>query len=410
MTRRLHHDIYAHSLKILSLSLMFLLCAPQNDQAYAEEATSGPIPTSKSSLIRGIDKDIKIKTQQKIENQHKLEQQDQDLKALRHKLVSISSKIKSAEQNLLKFDQVLDDLSDKQQELADQISRKKVEYSNLTLALVRLRRTPDIAILLNPEQPIQSAQTRSIIKNHMKALQSKTAELNDLSKNYAQNKASIYEKRTKADRLRTELEEDHQKLSHLLSQRQKDFARQKIILSEHTKQLNALARKADNLRDLLSSMQDNAELSNLKPSTKPIIQAGIMPDHGAYQLPMSGIVKIGYGQQDSFGALAKGLTIESYAGALAVAPFSGKVKYAGPFKNHENIVIIEHKDNYHTLIGGLEKIHVIVGQVVVSGEPLGILKGVDNNNKVETPKGQLYFELRHNGETINPALKFSDLG
>jgi len=83
----------------------------------------------------------------------------------------------------------------------------------------------------------------------------------------------------------------------------------------------------------------------------------------------------------------------------------GIVRFAGYFKNYGNMLIIEHKNGYHSLIAGLEKIDTVVDQSVSAGEPLGNLYRTDNG-KPPT----LYFELRHKGKAINPARKFTELG
>jgi septal ring factor EnvC (AmiA/AmiB activator) len=58
-------------------------------------------------------------------------------------------------------------------------------------------------------------------------------------------------------------------------------------------------------------------------------------------------------------------------------------------------LIIEHGDGYHSLLAGLERIDVTVGQVLVAGEPVGIVKSGEE-------KPSLYLELRRNGQPIDP--------
>ena len=115
-------------------------------------------------------------------------------------------------------------------------------------------------------------------------------------------------------------------------------------------------------------------------------------------------MRIRYGQQDEIGATSQGIRIEARSGAMVVAPMGGIVRYAGPFKSYGNIVLLEHKNNYHSLIAGLGRIDTVVGQSVDSGEPVGNLGTQAGDRPV------LYYELRLNGEPINPARKFSDLG
>ena len=117
------------------------------------------------------------------------------------------------------------------------------------------------------------------------------------------------------------------------------------------------------------------------------------------------MIKTRYNEEDDFGAKSKGVSIEGYGGALIVAPMGGVIRFAGYFKNYGNMLIIEHKNGYHSLVAGLEKIDTVVDQSVVAGEPLGHLYQSKSGNPPT-----LYFELRHKGKAIDPARKFSDLG
>ena len=73
----------------------------------------------------------------------------------------------------------------------------------------------------------------------------------------------------------------------------------------------------------------------------------------------------------------------------------GVVRYIGSFKQYQNLIIIEHKGEYHSLIAGLDQINVSLGQSVIAGEPLGITRS-------QSASSILYYELRHKGRPINP--------
>lgn len=80
---------------------------------------------------------------------------------------------------------------------------------------------------------------------------------------------------------------------------------------------------------------------------------------------------------------------------LAVAP--GLVRFAGWFRGYGRIVIVDHGDGFHTISGHLDEIHVKVGTPVDEGEPLGT---VGETGSLYGPS--LYFELRENGQPLDP--------
>ncbi len=116
---------------------------------------------------------------------------------------------------------------------------------------------------------------------------------------------------------------------------------------------------------------------------------------GKMPFPARGHVVIHFGQAGEGGLPAKGITMETRAGAQVVTPYDGDVVFAGPFRGYGLLLIIEHGEGYHTLLAGMARIDSTVGQRLVAGEPVGVMD-------VSEDKPLLYVELRHSGQPINP--------
>lgn len=116
---------------------------------------------------------------------------------------------------------------------------------------------------------------------------------------------------------------------------------------------------------------------------------------GAMVFPASGTLVLRFGALDEYGGASRGLTFETAAGAVVVAPFDGQIAFAGPFRSYGQILIIAHGDGYHSLLAGLDRIDVSAGQALVAGEPVGRMPDGEG-------KPHLYFELRHDNQPINP--------
>jgi septal ring factor EnvC (AmiA/AmiB activator) len=128
-----------------------------------------------------------------------------------------------------------------------------------------------------------------------------------------------------------------------------------------------------------------------RPATiRPFAQA-----MGRMLLPTSGDIVVSFGAASGAGDSAKGITFETRPGAEVVAPFDGRVVFAGAFKGYGQILIIGHGDGYHSLVAGLDRIDSTVGQWLVAGEPIGRMPAGE-------AKPRLYLELRHDGQPINP--------
>jgi septal ring factor EnvC (AmiA/AmiB activator) len=121
------------------------------------------------------------------------------------------------------------------------------------------------------------------------------------------------------------------------------------------------------------------------PNIRPFAQA-----QGKMVVPAAGEIVTGFGDASS-----KGLTFATRPGAEVVAPFDGRVVFAGAFRGYGKILIIGHGDGYHSLVAGLDRIDSTVGQWLVAGEPVGRMSA-------DEAKPRLYLELRHDGQPINP--------
>ena len=60
-------------------------------------------------------------------------------------------------------------------------------------------------------------------------------------------------------------------------------------------------------------------------------------------------------------------------------------------------MIVDHGDGFHSISGHLDAIHVQVGTPVEEGEPIGT---VGETGSLFGPS--LYFELRENGQPVDP--------
>ena len=124
-------------------------------------------------------------------------------------------------------------------------------------------------------------------------------------------------------------------------------------------------------------------------AARPFGDANVVP-------PVHGRVLLSFGQPGEGGQPHRGITIEARPGARLVAPYDGKIVFAGPFRTYGLILIIEHSEGYHTLLAGLGRIDGAVGQSVSAGEPVGTA------GSTETGNSSIYVELRRNGQPIDP--------
>jgi len=92
-----------------------------------------------------------------------------------------------------------------------------------------------------------------------------------------------------------------------------------------------------------------------------------------------------------------GITLKAPYGTQVFAVFEGVVAHTGWLPGYGQIVIIDHNDGFHSIVGHLRSITVRVGQEVGQLAPIGTVG--DSGSLMGT---QLYFELRHEGKSLDP--------
>jgi septal ring factor EnvC (AmiA/AmiB activator) len=110
-----------------------------------------------------------------------------------------------------------------------------------------------------------------------------------------------------------------------------------------------------------------------------------------YQLPATAQVTEGLGAVDASGVRSRGLTLATGRGMPVAAPAAGIVSYAGPFRDYDGVLIIDHGGGWMSLI-------VNVASALHPGDRVAL--GQDIGRAI----GPLQVELSQNGRRISPAL------
>lgn len=169
----------------------------------------------------------------------------------------------------------------------------------------------------------------------------------------------------------------------------------------------ALGEQARDLVDLMDSLGEAAQTrAALEALPGPLPRPGSEGEEAApppvrstapppYRLPVAGQVVTGLGEVSAEGVRSRGLTLATWPGAQVVAPTGGRVVYAGRFRRYGNIVILDHGGGWTSLVAGLDRLAVRVGDLLVQGSPLG-----------RAPQGdspRIMLELRRQGRPVDLA-------
>lgn len=120
-----------------------------------------------------------------------------------------------------------------------------------------------------------------------------------------------------------------------------------------------------------------------------------IPETSGFRLPLRGSIVRRFGEREG-GRRLRGLILSSDHPQPIVAPADGVVAYAGPFRSVGSLLIIEHRDAYHSLVIGASRLEVQAGDVVTKGQAVGWVA------QAPTGSADVYVELRRAGEPVDP--------
>lgn len=370
-------------------------------------AAADPATTRQSENLQALQSRVAAEKARAAALEAKAGDLEKTLSRSRAALVSVAGRVREAEKRLGEVDRRIEGLETEQTDIESRIARDRAAIADLLLALERLHRTPPEALMLRPGAPIDAARSAMLMRGILPPLQSRAAALRKDLARLEIIRVSLNGIREKARADLADLKLRRTEMTALMAERETLYGKARREQAGQKEALRRISLQARSLQDLIAGLEANEEKRRRIESAALLRTPETpMPQAGSALLPVSGILRIRYGEPDPLGAASKGLSIDGMAGGVVVAPMGGVVRYAGPFRGFGNIVIVEHEKGFHSLVAGLGKIDTVEGRSVTAGEPIGSLPGPGKNKERPT----LYYELRHKGKPVDPSRKFADLG
>jgi septal ring factor EnvC (AmiA/AmiB activator) len=415
----------------------FSVNPPANPGPAANPApAASPAPTAKAP--GGLD-DLKqrdqelatIRAEQKkaLGNEARLKREIEsigdDRRKLNQEMIDAAARVRAVEGQIAATEERLQPLDDREQALRKSLDARRSVIAEILAALQRIGRHPPPAIVVKPEDALQSLRSAILLGALLPEMRHEAEVLiTDLAE-MVRIRRSIGEERERLALDLTALADDRTRLALLMDQRQKQQADIEKTLAAERQRATQLARQADSLKDLMAKLEQGLDGANRagrpgaekKPlDSRPDLAALKDPGRlapavafasakGLLPLPVNGARIKEFGAPDGLGGTEKGLSIAARAGAQITAPCDGWVVYAGPFRNYGQLLILNAGGGYHVLLAGMDRISVDLGQFVVTGEPVAIMGGrVQTAAALAIGSGQplLYIEFRKDGTPVDP--------
>jgi septal ring factor EnvC (AmiA/AmiB activator) len=404
--------------------------------AVAQLAASTPQTTAASpDAIKQREQELETtRAQQKsaAEAQQKLKADiaaiGQDRSKLNAQLIDIAAQVRGVETRIADAEARLRPLDSREQQIRGSLDSRRSEIVEVLAALQRAgRRTPP-ALLVRPEDALQSLRTAMLLGSVVPELRGRAEKLSGDLTELVELRKTIATERDKLATDRDKLGGDQTRLAALVDERQrKQSSIEKDMETEGARAV-ALSKQVDSLQGLIAKMEQDlksaakaAATASLQgapasPNGKPNL--GALKDRarlspaiafasakGLFAMPVNGVKIREFGGSDGAGGVEKGISLATRAGAQVTTPCDGWVVYAGPFRSYGQLLILNAGGGYHVLIAGMERISVNIGQFVLTGEPvatMGTTSQVASILATNASQPVLYVEFRKDGTPIDP--------
>jgi septal ring factor EnvC (AmiA/AmiB activator) len=348
-----------------------------------------------------------------------------DRRKLNQEMIDAAARVRAVEAQIAGTEDRLQPLDDREQALRRSLDARRSVIAEVLAALQRIGRRPPPAIVVKPEDALQSLRSSILLGALLPEMRHEAEVLiTDLAE-MVRIRRSIGEERERLAGDLTALADDRTRLALLMEQRQKQQTDIEKTLAAERQRAAELARQADNLKDLMAKLEQGLDgtsrpgragtekkaldsrpdLAALKDPGRLAPAVAFASAKGLLPLPVNGAKIKEFGAPDGLGGTEKGLSIAARPGAQITAPCDGWVVYAGPFRNYGQLLILNAGGGYHVLLAGMDRISVDLGQFVVTGEPVAIMGGrVQTAATLMVGSGQplLYIEFRKDGTPVDP--------
>jgi len=327
-----------------------------------------------------------------------------EIARLQTDLVAAAERVQEREAELTRLEKTLAALQSLDQEKSKALTSHQGDMTQLLGALQRLSLEPRETLVLGWRSPMDTVVTAQLLGFAVPPIEAKARRLRtDLDEIAALREQALRQRHeiAKATDSLKEARESLRQLVALKSGLRQTTEEERLAAAARVR---ALTEQADDLRELLAALppaatpqgEDAAALAATIRLEQPKDLKAFPTKRVGLKPPVSGVLLIRFGDQAPDGSSSHGVTFETQPEGQIVAPHDGQIVFRGPFRGYGEILIMEHRGGYHTLLAGLGRTDVVVGQWLLAGEPIGT---------TESPKGgttRLYIELRRNGRPIDP--------
>ncbi len=333
-------------------------------------------------------------------------------------------------QEIEPIEERLDDYREQEEAIRISLASRREVLAEVLAALQRMGLNPPPAILVKPQDALSSVRSAILLGAVVPELRSETEIL--LADIESLNRVTISIK-AERERLLVALKfqaEEKLRLDQLVEQKKALRGQSEAELKAESERIRELAKKAKSLKELIAGIEkEMAETAKREeeaakkaqqvaaagaPKVNPALPpkaSRIAPStsfaalKGNLSLPAAGSIRARFGMDDGLGGISQGYTLVAKPGGRVTTPADATVLYADTFRSYGNLLILDAGEGYHLVMSGMTRIDVVQNQIVLAGEPVGVMGERSQSENAGTGMAQgapsLYIEFRKDGKPVD---------
>lgn len=379
-------------------------------------------PGQRADELKAIEQKLKEKQAEESRLKNEAQEREQEVAALRYRLVETANSLQGAEKRMADITAELARLSAEEDRLKASLKTQQANLSDVLAALQSLELAKPPALLVSPDDANKAARAAMLLGDAAPQLQKRADALKADLDRLAELKKARDKERAAFQKTNEEIQSRRAVLAELLQKKQAERDVAASLAAAAQKETAALAARATSLRDVIDRLERLARVitPRIKPPPprpdQPVVASSETPSpdrraeafrparpfieaRGSLKPPVVGRVINVYGAPRPEGGRYEGLRFAVADQSIVTSPYQGNVVFARAWGAVGNLIVLDVGGGYHILLLGVSAFLVHEGQQVAAGEPLGLMESPEPGQEAS-----LNFEIRKNGEPVNPAL------
>lgn len=374
--------------------------------------------------LKSIQADIAAKEQTVRQQQQQRAGLQAALKAQEQAISVAARKLRETQSTLTRLNKQIDEMNASITRLAQQKTRQQRNLATQLDAAFRQGEHTGIQLILSGEESQRGQRLQAYFSYLNQARQQSITQLQQTRHEVASQKAKQEEKQNQQRTLLHEQQSQQEKLEQARNERKKTLSGLNASIQKSQQQLSEMRANESRLRDSIARAEAAAkaraereareaqairdrqqEASRKGAPWKPTESeralmartGGLGPPRGLAFWPVRGPIIHRYSEPLQGELRWKGMVIGAPEGTEVKAIADGRVILADWLQGYGLVVVIEHGKGDMSLYGYNQSALVGVGSLVRAGHPVAL---VGNSGGQGRPS--LYFEIRRQGQAVNP--------